>query len=300
MLFRSTEFICPTTQDLIGPTEWISEDGSRIVSSINIAKDISGFAAPTPVNIKIIDDKISKIEVLKNNETPEFWNSVLGSGLLLKWEGLTIKDALNVHVDVISGATMSSLALIKTIKRTMEYVESVEPQYRFEWIEWKTIIGILVIISGVILSFIKPKNKYWRYMQLILNTIVLGFWCGSFLSLSLFTNWIANGINLSFAILSVCLLIVVAIMPFFGKKATYCTWHCPMGSLQELIGKVGKFKLSVSQKILKLLIKLRECLFMILLFMMWIGVGFELMNYEVFTFFLFQQASIVEIGRAHV
>lgn len=287
------EWVSASGYKQVEPTEWITDDGSRKVSSVNIAQDISGFAAPTPVIIEILENRIIKVEALKNSETPEFMNSVIEGGLLQQWNGSTLEEALSIHVDAVSGATMSSLALIKTVRRTLEYVASVESRSTIEWFDWKTTIGLLVIIFGIMQSFIKYKSKRWRYVQLVLNVVVLGIWCGSFLSLSLIVNWIANGVNFWTAISTLSLLLIVIIMPLLGKKNTYCIWHCPMGSLQELTGKVVKYKLPISQSIIKRLTKFREALFMTLLFTMWIGVGFELMNYEVFTVFLFQQASIV-------
>ncbi|MGL5683665.1 MAG: 4Fe-4S binding protein [Marinifilaceae bacterium] len=283
------EWISPKKQN--APTEWILEDGSRRISSINIAQDIAGFAAATPIIIQITDNKITDIEILKNSETPEFFNTLLNSSMINHWIGLTPQEALNIQVDVVSGATMSSTALIKTIRRTLQYATSIEVETSMDWFEWKVIVGILVIISGVLVSLLKSKR--WRNIQLILNVIVLGLWCGSFLSISLLVNWIENGINLSYAILTVPLLAIVLIMPILGRKSSYCMWHCPMGSLQELAGKTIKHKLTISPKRIKFLTKVREGIFMTLLFLMWIGIGFELMNYEVFSFFIFHQASYI-------
>ena len=212
------ELISPSTQKAAGPTEWIAEDGSRLISSINIAQDISGFAGPTPVLLTIYNGKIVDIEALKNSETPEFLHSALENGLLHQWNGLSIEEALDVEADAVSGATMSSTAFIKTIRRTLEYAASIEPQADLEWLNWKTIASFLVILSGVTSSLFKLKSKRWRLAQLILNVVVLGFWCGSFLSISLLTNWLANGINFSFALLTVCLLFIAIVMPLLGRK----------------------------------------------------------------------------------
>ena len=46
-----SEWISTSIQNSDGSTEWMAEDGSRHISSVNIARDISGFAAPTPVVI---------------------------------------------------------------------------------------------------------------------------------------------------------------------------------------------------------------------------------------------------------
>lgn len=290
-----TELTSSATGNVVYPTEWIDEEGNLMVSSVNLAQDILGFAAPVPVVIHIRNNIITKIEVLKNSETPDFFNAVLNAGLLQRWNGMTPQEAIGVQPDVVSGATMSSSALIQTVQRTLEYIVSVEPQSKDVQIDYKVIIGLIVIILGIILSLFKLKSKKWRTMQLVLNVVVLGFWCGSFLSLSLFVNWIANGVNLIFAGLTICLLLVAIIMPLIGRKNIYCTWHCPLGSLQELSGKIVKYKLVISQRNVKRLTKLREGIFMALLFVMWIGLGFDLINYELFSFFLFNQASEIII-----
>lgn len=155
-------------------TERKLSDGSIVVSSVDIAKDISGYGGTTPVNVYISNGVISKIELLENNETPDFLNTVVSAGLTESWTGLKIDEALSKDIDAVSGATMTSQSLIATIKRTLEYASGNSVTSSSEEIALKSIIGILVILTGILLSFF-AKSGVWRVIQLMLNVIVLGF-----------------------------------------------------------------------------------------------------------------------------
>ncbi|MGL5272598.1 MAG: 4Fe-4S binding protein, partial [Phocaeicola sp.] len=120
---------------------------------------------------------------------------------------------------------------------------------------------------------------------------VLGFWSGSFISLSLLVNILANGVNYWLFIIPFLLIVTAFIYPLFGKKNHYCTWICPLGACQELLNKSVPYKISISNRVLKYLDYFREGLFIFLLTIMWLGVGFEAMDYELFSVFLFQSAS---------
>ena len=64
--------------------------------------------------------KVEKIEALKNVETPKYW-AVIKRDLLGKWNGLAVKKAATQQVDVITGATYTSEAVIENVKRGLEY-----------------------------------------------------------------------------------------------------------------------------------------------------------------------------------
>lgn len=269
------------------PVETILADGTRVVSSTSIARDISGFGGPTPLKMYLKSDTIVRIELLDNNETPDFLAASLEKSPLTRWIGLSPQEVLNQKADAVSGATLTSSAINQTLFRAAGFAaqKSVVASTG-SFFSIKSLIGLLVIGLGIALTFLKVKSKHFRTVHLILNVLVLGFWCGSFLSLSLLVNWLSNGVHLSVSLLPFVLLAVAVVAPFFGKKANYCTFHCPMGSLQELIGKSRKTKLNLSAKWISRLGILREIILAALLFLMWIGVGFDLINYEAFSLFL--------------
>ncbi|MFI3267184.1 MAG: 4Fe-4S binding protein [Rikenellaceae bacterium] len=275
-------------------------DGTRVINSSSLAKDVIGYAGVTPIELYVKDDVIQKVEYLDNNETPSFFEDVVNKGLLDSWNGKTLDEALALKVDAVSGATYSSVAIISNVKRAASYGLSVEPEMNplFAAVNAKTIAGVIVILMGVLLTFLKPKNKIFEFIQLALNVVVLGFVCGSFLSLTQFVSWMSNGFNLSMSILTMLLLAVVIILPLFRKKGSYCHIHCPMGSAQELLSKVPMTKLKLKPKLNKFLNDLRYYILMLMMFLMWIGVGFEFMDYEVFSAFLISSASMVVLVMA--
>ena len=96
------------------------ENGTTIINTTTLADDVEGYAGPTPLKIYIKKDKIEKIETLKNLETPKYW-ALIKRDLLNKWNGLVAKKAATQQVDVITGATYSSEAVIENVRRGLDY-----------------------------------------------------------------------------------------------------------------------------------------------------------------------------------
>ena len=98
------------------------ENGTVIVNTTTIAKDVEGYNGPVPVKIYIKKNKIEKIEVLKNQETPKYLAQVK-KAMLNAWDGLTIKAAMSKKVDAVTGATFTSEALIENVSKGLDYYE---------------------------------------------------------------------------------------------------------------------------------------------------------------------------------
>lgn len=98
----------------------ITKEGSTtVVNTTTLAKDVRGFKAATPVKIYIKKNKVVKVEPLKNQETPQYFNKA--KTLLTKYEGLTVSKAASAKVDGVTGATFSSKALIKNVQAGLAY-----------------------------------------------------------------------------------------------------------------------------------------------------------------------------------
>ncbi len=271
--------------------------GQRVLNSTSVAKDVVGFGGRTPVEIYMAGDSIERVVLLPNVETQSYVRNVVESGMMSAWDGMTLDEAAVANVDAVTGATFTSVAVAKNVQLTAQYVASVDAQHRspFEDLDLKSIIGILVILSGVAFTLFRPKRKIFEVVQLILNVVVLGFWCGSFLSLAQTTSWMANGVNLSMSLLSVLLLAVVVFMPLFGHKGSYCHIHCPLGSAQALLAKLPVKSVKIAPKTAKFLGQLRNYVLMVVVFTMWSGVAADLVNYELFSIFMLSSASTVVV-----
>ena len=81
---------------------WTTDDGYSVISTHNIGKDIFGYAGNIPLHVYMKNDIIEKVEIQQNSETPDFLTSVINSGLLTTWNGLTVTEAINKDVDAIS------------------------------------------------------------------------------------------------------------------------------------------------------------------------------------------------------
>ena len=96
------------------------EQGTMVVNTTTLCPDVKGYADVVPVKIYIKDGKIEKIKPLRNAETPKFW-ALIKKDMLPKWEGMDVKKAAKAMVDAVTGATMSSKALLKNVQTGCDY-----------------------------------------------------------------------------------------------------------------------------------------------------------------------------------
>lgn len=104
------------------PNGVISQEGkTTIVNTESLTRNINAFKGPTPVKIYIEKNKVIKIETLRNRETPRFFHKA--KAVLSAFLGKKVKQAINMEVDAVSGATYSSKGLIKNVKAGLEYYQ---------------------------------------------------------------------------------------------------------------------------------------------------------------------------------
>lgn len=289
-------------------------DGSMVINTTALASDISGYGGKVPLEITIKDGKIVGVKALANDETKDFFDQA--SALLAKWKGKTVDEAIGMKVDAVSGATFSSKAIIGNMQRGLQYAQKQEALASqndadgslggkglsglgtFD-MSVKNIAGLIVVLMAAIVPLF-VKNRKYHLCQLVLNIVVLGFWCGAFLSYTSLIGYMAHGINV-LALLVPCIMLITAfVYPLFGKKTYYCTHVCPFGSLQQVAGKCVKYKVRMGRKTLKRLDMFRQVLWALLMICIWGGVWSDWTDYEPFSAFIFQSASWIVIVLAAV
>lgn len=96
--------------------------GVYTINTTTLSTTVSGFMGPTPLLITIEKDKILKVKALENSETPEIFVRVTAEGSLLdSWNGMQVDKALATQVDAVTGATLSSNAIIENMRLGLNY-----------------------------------------------------------------------------------------------------------------------------------------------------------------------------------
>lgn len=278
-------------------------DGSMVISTAPLARDVRGYAGEVPLEITVKDGKVAAIKALPNSETPDFFNRA-AKGLLSAWNGKTLDEASQMRVDAVTGATYSSKAIIGNVKRGLQFAQkqSAAPSGT-DWADLLTakfLAGLIVALLAATLPLF-VKNKTYRTVQLVLNVAVLGLWGGTFVSYSSMMGFLSGGLSLPAMLVPAVLLVTAFVYPVaLGKKSYYCANVCPLGSLQQLAGRCSKRKLQLSPAWLRRLDWLRRGLWAALMLCMWSGLWMDWINHELFAAFIFQSASAGVLAAAAV
>ena len=99
------------------------EKGVFVMNTTEIGKNVEGYQGPTPLKVYIKNNMVEKIEFLKSPETPKYYDRVK-KFLQSKWDGLKVKEAREKEVDVVTGATYSSEAVIENVRLALDYYQS--------------------------------------------------------------------------------------------------------------------------------------------------------------------------------
>lgn len=268
-------------------------DGSVMVNTSQLCKDVAGYAGPVPVKITVTDGVIDSVHPLENSETPGFFRRVIESGLLTRWNGMSVDSVQYAEVDGVTGATYSSRALIENVRSGAAYISQHEANPQSAPMDWSvaSVAALLVTLTAALVP-LKVKNKRYRIVQEVLNVGVLGFWAGTFVNYTLMLNFMSNGIHSFAAITAVIMLITAFIYPLFGRNGYYCAWVCPLGSLQDLAAKGCKRKLHLGSKLTDALTWVRRALWCALMICMWTGVWISWIDYELFSAFVIKSAPV--------
>lgn len=95
------------------------EGDAVVVDTKTIVKGVVGYNGSTHVKIYIKKDKIEKIVPQPNRESPQYFAKA--KKVLEKFKGKSVDKASAMKVDGVTGATISSDALTKTVQKGLKY-----------------------------------------------------------------------------------------------------------------------------------------------------------------------------------
>ena len=302
---------------------YVFNDGKIIGTVMNTSPysdEIYGYNSVTPLNIYLDScDKIVEVEMCENRESRGFVNKVINSGFLDSWDGLTVEEAAKHHVDAVSGSTFSSTAMAQSLQTRMSLLSQQKARlYSWDWNLFIRQVCVLIVTALAMICFFKRRKdsetqrhrdsrtlrlcdfKTLRLLTLLLSIAILGFWTNSLLSLSLFCNWLTNGVSLAIQLPILIIATLSIILPLVTKKAFYCQYLCPFGAAQEFAGFIKSKDKSLKSKdesqksssikanVYKVFSVLRKVILLSLLIIFALGVGLDLSVVEPFPIFNYQ------------
>lgn len=276
-----------TAETVDNPAVSAGANGEIVIHSSQVPGVINGYAGPVPVDIRIVDGKITEVRPLENTETPGFF--ARASAVCESWLGLTPEQALETKVDAVSGATYSSAAIINNVNASLSYYQGIAEK-PVEETPWKLWIAFAVTLAACVVPLM-VRSRIYHTVQLIANVAVLGFWCGQYLGYSLILKYTSYGFSGPAALIAVLMLVSAFVYPVFGRTQHYCTFVCPLGAAQQLMGKIFGYKVHLSHTAVKVMEWVRRGLWAALLLLLWADTFTEWMNYELFGAFSLESAS---------
>ena len=273
-----------------------------LVGSESLSPDATGYAGPTPVWVLVdASGHVAGVTAAPNAETPGVFRHVTESGFLDAWNGLTPAEALHREADAVSGATYSSRSLAANVQAALAAYTRSDPATLPQAASGTTPAAaatLAVVGLGVGMALAARRNRTARFVVLVLNVAVTGFWCGEYLSVSFLRSWIAEGGSGLHHLPAVVMLGVSILLAYARRPGHYCNWICPLGSLQELAYQLPGPKLRLAPRAFLLMKRIRLGVLCALLLMLWMGFGAWLLDYEPFGAFQFSSASWAVIALA--
>lgn len=224
-----------------------NNDRDKIGSAL-LSSDYSqpfGYGGIVPLLIGVDDNlKITKIVLLTNNETSDYIEAIYGNKFIGRWQGVSLEEAMKLQVDVVSGATHTSEAVITGIRNTASSVMKSDVSFITEpnlWALIKDLSFLSLMMLSLVMVFKKGTAKY-RTIYLFLVLAIMGLILNKALSVQLLHGWLLNGFSWRANWQSSVVFLLAFAISFVGKRKFYCNYLCPMGALQELTNKFSPLK----------------------------------------------------------
>lgn len=273
-----------------------------VISSAAYSHRFRGFGGRTPVAIFLDEGMIIRgVKLLENQESGRFVERMEQGGFFDSWNGHHLYDPLP-DIDAFSGATYTSRSVIANVDETFTKLLDIMPA-PFSWTNFASRyageFAILLVVALCFVCFIFPSATHrWRVPLLLLSIGVLGIWQGAFVSLDLLYKWLIYGTSPAARLGIFAIVLMSILLPLMVNKAFYCTFVCPFGAAQELLGKIGARVATngriwkISPKVVAISLWVRRLFLVLMVGLLLWNPRFDLAEFEPFTIFLIHSAAL--------
>ena len=209
-----------------------------------------GMIGPIDVLVGMdMQGRITGIKILSHEETPG-----IGSKIELPWfqnqfkqKGLSDRFIVDEDIDAVSGATISSHAVARVVKKglltmagQLGILKEVEREPYFKIMARnirKSSLPTFFLLSILVILGFTSKKGWLRNLTLLFGLWYLGFTEKAYVSFITFSNIMLVRFTPVSDYIQWYLLIVLVFIIAIGWGRIYCGWICPFGAIQEFLNR---------------------------------------------------------------
>ncbi len=278
----------------------VLDHSKKILGYYNIAQrnriNYTGYAGEVPIFIRLDSNMIIRaVKMFPNNETPRFLFWLEQVNFLNSWNGKSLEEAAESRVDAVAGVTLTSSTVIANFADVLE--DTLQNKYIYQYGYKKTTIRILeiLLLLFAFASFTLKSFRKYRNWFLISNVIVFGFVAGNFLSLEMLEGYLTGSVTFWGNPILWIILISGILVPLITNKHFYCSYICPFGAAQELVGRIPIRKKKLPRLLKRILAFTRPIIFGVIIIMIILNYLADLSSIEPFATFIYRVASPMTI-----
>jgi NosR/NirI family nitrous oxide reductase transcriptional regulator len=205
------------------------------------------YGGPLKVAAVVDSQKtIQYVAILDSTDTHSYLEKVVNLGILAQFAGKSLEQM--PKVDAISGATLSSTAVIQGVESAVQQIGAAkfgmtaikkeEQAATPETTKLLLICSFYLSALAITSKKFKPKRKA-RAALLLLSVITLGFWLGAQFSISTVVSLLSGAWLQGMATYAALLCLALAVAVFLvTKRNLFCSFICPFGAVQEGLGNI--------------------------------------------------------------
>ncbi len=220
----------------------------RVLQTSPLGDSIVGYQGPTNTLIALDSaDKVIGIAPLGSYDNEPYVEWVREDEYFhTLFDGLTLADLADFDAEVaqvegVSGATMTSMAIVRSLVVAAEQQQQSETEQRGQRVsamQWKLRDAgtAAVILFGLAISLTSWRRaKAVRVVFQLVLIVYLGLLNGDLISQAMFAGWAQTGIPWRRAGGLVLLTAAAICIPVTTRRNVYCSHLCPHGAAQQLL-----------------------------------------------------------------
>ncbi|MBI1310926.1 FMN-binding protein [bacterium] len=251
------------SSDRPGQYDVLSAEGTlvgHVFRTTPAADAIIGYQGPTDTLVGFgLDNRVVGIRVRKSFDNEPYVGYVRDEDYFLTlFNGKSLADLAEMdlqaeHVEGVSGATMTSLAVAEGLVTAAEHLQTLQAEratltetseatsdatdavrHRQPGLTDLGILAIVVFAAVTGLTRLRSHRLLRAVFQIVL-VVWLGFWCGALTSLATLFGWAQSGVPWQFAFGLTVVTASALLFPMLSRTQIYCHHVCPHGALQQLL-----------------------------------------------------------------